>query len=219
MTVDSTVITADNATIDTGMSPMIIDGTPMVPIRLVAQSLGVDPQWIAETQTVTINTTAAPQPQVQQTPIQNPGVLIDAAEIPSSLKKGMTDEQFAEAYEYARELAEIIDELGGETQEDRLIETFYVLRHITDASITYSQTVPHYSDVYGFFVLNESSCAGSTRATALLLSILGFDYEHVNENQWLHQWVRVNVGGVYWICDPFGFFVGPEPAAYEHPFF
>lgn len=52
----------------------------------------------------------------------------------------------------------------------------------------------------------------------LCLNILGIPYEHVNENQWGHQWCRVNINGTYWICDAFGLYCGPEPAPYQYPY-
>ena len=50
--------------------------------------------------------------------------------------------------------------------------------------------------------------------------MLGIPYEHVNENQYTHQWCRVDMGGgVYWICDAYGLYCGPEFAPYQHPNF
>lgn len=49
--------------------------------------------------------------------------------------------------------------------------------------------------------------------------MLGIPYEHVNENQYSHQWCRVPVGDTYWICDAYGLYSGPEPAPYQHPYF
>lgn len=70
------------------------------------------------------------------------------------------------------------------------------------------------------FVLRTASCAGCARATALCLDILGIPYEHVNENQYSHQWCRVPMeDGSYWICDAFGLYCGPEPEPYQHPYF
>ena len=77
----------------------------------------------------------------------------------------------------------------------------------------------HYNDPYGYFVLGSASCAGCTRATGLCLNVLGISYEHVNENQYSHQWCRVPVGDTYWICDAYGLYCGPEPAPCQHPYF
>ena len=71
-----------------------------------------------------------------------------------------------------------------------------------------------------FPLLVRASCAGCTRATGLCLNMLGIPYEHVNENQWSHQWCRVKMDdGSYWICDAYGLYCGPEPAPYQHPYF
>ena len=67
-------------------------------------------------------------------------------------------------------------------------------------------------------ILGTASCAGCARATGLCLNILGMPYEHVNENQYSHQWCRVNIDGTYWICDAYGLYCGPEPAPYMHPY-
>lgn len=82
--------------------------------------------------------------------------------------------------------------------------------------MTYSMSEPHYNDPYEFFILNMASCAGSTRATGLCLNIFGIPYEHVNENQYTHQWCRVEVDGTYWISDPFGLYCGAESDAWYY---
>ena len=75
----------------------------------------------------------------------------------------------------------------------------------------------HYNNVYGFFVLNRTSCAGDVRAAGLCLTILGIPYEHVNENQYGHQWARVELGGEYVVVDVNAPFIGYELEPYKHP--
>ncbi len=48
---------------------------------------------------------------------------------------------------------------------------------------------------------------------------VGIPYEHVNENQYAHQWTRVDVNGTYWICDAYGMYCGPELAERQRPYF
>ena len=133
-----------------------------------------------------------------------------------SLKKKCTDEEFQAAYDAALEVVEPLAELS---LEDQLMGVAVELRQIFESGMSYSMTDDHYNDPYGYFVLGSASCAGCTRATGLCLNILGISYEHVNEGQWSHQWCRVDVNGVYWICDAYGLYCGPEPAPYEHPYF
>ena len=127
----------------------------------------------------------------------------------------MTDSEFNEAYAVA---AEIAMRYAGMSRSEQLQGIYTELRRMTETQLSYSMTAQHYNNVYGFFVLKVASCAGATRAVGLCLTILGIQYEHVNENQNSHQWCRVNVGGVYWLCDAYGMYVGPEPAPYKHPY-
>ena len=132
-----------------------------------------------------------------------------------SLQSHATNAQLSQAYEAARE---IVEPLAGLSPEAQLYGVAIAVRVITENSVDYSMSSPHYDDPYGFFILHSASCAGSTRATGLCLNMLGIPYEHVNENAYTHQWCRVNLGGTHWICDAFGLCCGPEPAPYTHPF-
>ena len=134
----------------------------------------------------------------------------------SSLKRSCTDAEFQAAYNAAVELVRPFATLSREYQ---LIGIASALRQMFDSGMAYSTTEPHYNDPYGYLVLGVASCAGCTRATGLCLNVLGIPYEHVNENQWSHQWCRVNVNGTYWICDAYGLYCGEEPAPYQHPYF
>ena len=133
-----------------------------------------------------------------------------------SLRKNAGDAELAQAYEAA---LEIVTPLAKKSRGEQLVGIAVALRQMFDSGMTYSSSGPHYNDPYGYFIMNTASCAGCTRATGLCLNILGIPYEHVNENQWTHQWCRVKVGGEYWICDAYGLYCGPEPAPYVHPYF
>lgn len=132
-----------------------------------------------------------------------------------SIQKKCTDAELQAAYDVA---LEIVTPLAKKSTAEQLQGIAVELRRLFDSGMTYSTSAPHYNDPYGYFVLNTASCAGCTRATGLCLNILGIPYEHVNENQWGHQWCRVNINGTYWICDAYGLYCGPEPAPYQHPY-
>ena len=55
----------------------------------------------------------------------------------------------------------------------------------------YTSDVPGYNQPFGTLVTFYSTCAGSTRAMGLVLEYMGFEWYHVNENQWSHQWCVV----------------------------
>lgn len=134
-----------------------------------------------------------------------------------SLKRKMTDEEFQQAYEEARK---IVTPLAFKSRAEQLQGIANALREmVDDGTVVYSTDAPHYNDAYGYLVLHVASCAGCARTTGLCLNMLGIPYEHVNENQWSHQWCRVPMpDGSYWICDSYGLYCGPEPAPYQHPY-
>lgn len=133
----------------------------------------------------------------------------------SSLKKKMTDEEFQAAY---NEALKIVQPLVGLSREEQAKGIFNALRAMADnGTVSYSEEASHYNDAYGYLINHTASCAGSARTTGLCLNMLGMSYEHVNENQWDHQWCRVNINGVMWIVDPYGYVCAPEPAPYAHP--
>ena len=133
----------------------------------------------------------------------------------ASIRKRMTDAELLQAYNVA---VQIVTPYIGQSREDQLYGIAAAIREICDNGLAYSMSASHYNDPYGYFILGSASCAGCTRATGMCLNILGIPYEHVNENQYSHQWCRVNVNGTYWICDAFGLYCGPEPAPYQHPY-
>ncbi|MCR4788122.1 MAG: hypothetical protein K5888_06030 [Lachnospiraceae bacterium] len=134
-----------------------------------------------------------------------------------SLKKKMSNNEFLAAYNVA---LGIVTPLKDKSRAEQLEGVKNAIRSRVDSGqVVYTTSVPHYNDPYGYFVVGVGSCAGCARATGLCLNILGIPYEHVNENQWSHQWCRVPMGdGSYWICDAYGLYCGPEPAPYRHPY-
>ena len=53
----------------------------------------------------------------------------------------------------------------------------------------------YYRTPYGMFVTGNWTCAGSTRALGRVLEFMGFEWTHVNENEWLHQWPVLYMDG------------------------
>lgn len=134
-----------------------------------------------------------------------------------SLQKNASNAEIQAAYNVA---ANIVTPLIGQNRTDQLYSIASAIRSMVDNGyVVYSSKIPHYNDPYGYFVTGVGSCAGETRATGLCLNMLGIPYEHVNENQWSHQWCRVAMpDGSHWIVDAYGLYVGPEPAPYVHPY-
>lgn len=130
-------------------------------------------------------------------------------------RKYMDESEFQQAYSAA---VPIVKPLLGLPIKEQVTRLEAVMRRGV-SGIKYTMSDRHYNDPYGYFVLHVSSCAGCTRATGMCLNMLGIEYEHVNSNQYKHQWCRIKIGSEFWICDAFGHYSGPEPAPYDHPTF
>ena len=167
------------------------------------------------------NTTAVAPATTTTTASTVDGIVpIDKLANYKSLKKSMTDEEFQAAY---NEALKIVQPLVGKDWNTQMVELETALRARFDVAV-YSTSAPHYNDPYGYLILGTASCAGCTRTTGLCLNMLGYSYEHVNENKWDHQWCRIHIGvefsglqDIYWICDPFADYSGPEFMPYQHP--
>jgi hypothetical protein len=124
-------------------------------------------------------------PQTQPPPKQPP----DKPVLPGteSLKRRLTEEQYAEAYAAA---SEIVHRHKNKNEIEMLRGIWKDVREVYYSGV-HSETGSYFNTVYGALILKEASCAGVTRAVGLCLFILDYPYEHVNEGAWEHQWVRV----------------------------
>ena len=133
----------------------------------------------------------------------------------SYFRKYMSEAEMKKAYKIARKM---LLPLEGLDKKQQLQGITRALREYFDKGMSYSMKTAHYNDPYGYLVLKSASCAGCTRTAGMMLNMLGINYEHINENQYTHQWARVKIGKKYWICDAYGLYCGPEPAARKHPY-
>lgn len=161
--------------------------------------------YVLSSQTTTTKpafTTTTANPVQQKVTIDQskyPGLVpIDKLENYKSIRKKCTDAEFAQAYE---EAAKIVMPLVGKPVKEQM-EAIADEVALIFYGVEYSMEKPHYNDPYGLFILNCASCAGATRATGLCLNMLGISYEHVNENDYVHQWCRVTLpDGSHWVVD------------------
>lgn len=110
----------------------------------------------------------------------------------SSSSSGLSkSEKNAQARVVARQIAASITgstDLERVTKAARIVSGYYY-------SGVHKESGPDYNTPYGVFIKGESSCAGCTRALGMVLEEMGYSWKHVNENQWTHQWVTVNMDG------------------------
>lgn len=131
----------------------------------------------------------------------------------AALRKKATNDELEQAY---NAISDMIKALSNCSVEAQICGIATDLRARYYVQSKYSMSAPHYNDPYGYIIFNTASCAGAARSACLGLEMLGLKYEHVGADQYSHQWARVNVNGIYWICDGYGV-ACPEPSAYGHP--
>ena len=136
--------------------------------------------------------------------------------ITASLKKGMTELEFQQAYDIAYDL---VKDLAGLGREDQIVAVYNRLIDIRHGNPwEYSMEIKGYNSAYGFFVRHCTSCAGDVRAAGLCLTILGIPYEHVNEDGYTHQWARVPLGDEFVVVDINAPVLVYENEPYQHPY-
>lgn len=60
----------------------------------------------------------------------------------------------------------------------------------------------YYRSPYGVFISGNMTCAGMVRALGRVLDFMGYEYVHVNENEWSHQWIELKMDGKEGYADP-----------------
>ena len=53
----------------------------------------------------------------------------------------------------------------------------------------------YYRTPYGVFISGNFTCAGTTRALGRVLEFMGYNWQHINENEWKHQWCVLKIDG------------------------
>ncbi|MGI5895944.1 MAG: hypothetical protein ACOX6U_03200 [Oscillospiraceae bacterium] len=100
-------------------------------------------------------------------------------------------EQDRQAREVAQQIAASI---GPGTDLERVSQAAQIVSGYYRKGV-HKESGDNYYRPYGVFIAGESSCAGCTRALGLVLECMGYKWEHVNENQWAHQWCKVEMDG------------------------
>ena len=117
-----------------------------------------------------------------------------------------------EALVVARKIAERVrlDFEGYDTNVtdwDRVFNAaYYVSRYCQN--ITYTSDDPDFKKAYGVFVKGVYTCQGACEALGLVLTELGYSWEHVNKGQWTHQWLRLYMDGEIGFADGQAGFAG-----------
>lgn len=106
---------------------------------------------------------------------------------------GAEKDKYLQALEVAQGIAA---EVSNKSEEEgwRVFWAAQAVSNYCDKG-TYTTEGNNYYTAYGVFIIGEYSCAGATRALGMVLECMGYEWEHVNENQWTHQWCKLEIKG------------------------
>lgn len=107
-------------------------------------------------------------------------------------------EKDASALAVAQHIASVIP--SDRDDAERIAMAAHIVSHYSKFC-GYTMSGKDYRTPYGVFIKGEYSCAGSTRALGLVLTCMGYEWTHVNENQYSHQWCELTVNGRTLIAD------------------
>lgn len=104
----------------------------------------------------------------------------------------------------ARAVAQkIADSITGNNDLEKIRKAAVIIAEYCMNS-TYTSSDPDYRTPYGLLCKGVYTCAGATRALGLVLECMGYRWEHINENQWTHQWCKVTMDGQVGWADGMG---------------
>ena len=134
---------------------------------------------------------------------------LDAAAAAHSYYKGVTAEQAAAAEAVAKQIAEsIMSNTAYTTDLQRVTAAAQTVAAYCNNSVYGSDVNKYYRSPYGPFVAGVYTCAGSTRALGRVLDYMGFEWQHVNPNKWVHQWCILTMDGQVGYADGMGGIAG-----------
>ncbi len=107
---------------------------------------------------------------------------------------GAEKDKYLQALAVAQEIANSIPKYETSSDSARVAAAAWKVSQYCNKG-TYTTEGSDYYTAYGVFISGEYSCAGATRALGMVLECMGYEWEHVNENQWTHQWCKLEMDG------------------------
>ena len=122
----------------------------------------------------------------------------------------ITSEQAAQADAIARSIAnQIMSNKNYKTDLQRVQAATTIVAKYASLCKYGADANKYYRTPYGVFVSKNVTCAGTTRGLGRVLEFMGFEWKHVNENEWKHQWCVLTMDGQIGFADaavlPFGY--------------
>ncbi|MCD8222656.1 MAG: hypothetical protein LUD07_10860 [Clostridiales bacterium] len=113
-----------------------------------------------------------------------------------SYYKYLTAEQAAQADAVAKGIAEsILSNPDYDTDLAKVRAAAIAVLSYTRKGVYGNDAARYYRSPYGVFISGNYTCAGTARATGRILDYMGYTWQHVNENQYQHQWCVLTMDG------------------------
>lgn len=123
--------------------------------------------------------------------------------------KGMPVDLSLQAEAVAQSIAQnIMSNTALATDLDRVNAAAQTVAQYCSSCQYVTDSANHYQSPVGVFVTGVYTCAGSTRALGRVLDYMGYGWQHVNENQYTHQWCVLTLDGQTGFADGMGGFAG-----------
>ena len=119
-----------------------------------------------------------------------------------SYYNGLTKAQGEEADKIARDIAQkVMTEKSLNTDLKKVRAATKIVAMYCSRCVYGNDAKRYYRTPYGVFVAGVFTCAGATRALGRVLDFMGYEWQHVNENQWAHQWCILEMDGEIGFAD------------------
>ena len=121
---------------------------------------------------------------------------------PHSYYKGLTKAQGEEADRIAQDIAKkVMADRSLNTDLKKVRAASKIVAWYCSRGVYGNDEKRYYRSPYGVFVAGVFTCAGATRALGRVLDFMGYDWHHVHENQWAHQWCVLEMDGEIGFAD------------------
>ena len=117
----------------------------------------------------------------------------------------ITEEQQEEANARAKEIADYVLSQKNLTTDFQKVQlaTTIISRIAAKGKYELDDPEEKFTTPYGLLVLGRWSCAGTASTLGLVLEYMGYtEYEHTNYDEWLHQWIYLDMDGKRGYADP-----------------
>ena len=105
-----------------------------------------------------------------------------------------TGNRDADAQRVARVVAQSCGPREGQTDLQRVKRAAYTVSCFCTKA-RYTSEGDAYFTAYGLFIAGEYTCAGATDALGMVLSNLGYNWQHIHKGEWTHQWCVLTMDG------------------------